>query len=454
MTSTDLKVLVVDDDAKVRATVVRCILDYGYEVRGVGSAEEAIQTLEKTPFPIVFSDWRMPGMDGFELLERIVKLNPETKVIMITGHGTIPSAVDAMRRGAYDYLTKPFHLEEIRSILDRVARLHEIETTGGEGPSEALSEEHVFYGIVGATRPMREVFLLIRKVARARSNVLIRGESGTGKEMVARAIHENGPDADKPFVAVNCGAIPSTLIESELFGHTKGAFTDAKGNKLGLFRSAHGGTIFLDEVAELGLDMQVKLLRTLQEREVRPVGAEQPVKISVRVIAATNKNLEEMMQEGKFRSDLYYRLNVIPIEIPPLCERKGDIGLLAYHFIRKHFPDQDPSWRVSDDALHVLRNYSWPGNVRELESVIERAIVLGDGDVITARSLPGNLLDAQKARDDVEEDSIRSLDDVERYTILKTLRYTSGDKQAAARLLKIDRSTLYRKLQKYSLDVK
>ncbi len=454
MVAPDLRVLVVDDDAAVRATVVRCILDYGYEVEGVGSAEEAIQTLEMNAYPVIFSDWRMPGMDGFALLERIGKLNPDAKVIIITGHGTIPSAVDAMRRGAYDYLTKPFHLEEIRSILDRIARLYELDASGDDTLPEALSDEHVFCGIVGSTRPMHEVFRLIRKVARARSNVLIRGESGTGKELVARAIHTNGPDAEQPFVAVNCGAIPPTLIESELFGHNKGAFTDAKLAKKGLFRSAHGGTIFLDEVAELGLDMQVKLLRTLQEREVRPVGAELPVKISVRVIAATNKNLEDMMREGKFRSDLYYRLNVIPIEIPPLCERKGDIGLLAYHFIRKHYPHEDPSWRVSDDALNVLRSYSWPGNVRELESVIERAIVLGESDIITSRSLPPTLLEAQKDRKDAEDDSIRSLDDVERHTILKTLRYTSGDKQAAARLLKIDRSTLYRKLQKYSLDVK
>jgi two-component system response regulator HydG len=431
--STPGTVLIVDDEVAARELCSEVALEAGLRVRTAATTEQALEALEQAPVDIVVTDLKVPQMGGLELLRRIRAAFPHIAVVVLTQYGTIETAVEAMRAGAADYLTKPFHVEELRNKLERLLRAVEMDHEN-RILREQLRSRPGFGGLVGISPRMQKVYKLIEKVSQHSYPVLVLGESGTGKELVARSIHFSGPRRSGPFVPVDCSALVPTLIESELFGYVKGAFTGALRSKVGLLEAADGGTLFLDEIADLPFDLQAKLLRALQEREIRPVGSNERVRINVRVIAATNRDLEAAIRSGSFRQDLYFRLNVVQIKLPPLRERKSDIPLLVNHFLEKFSDPERPVRSISEEAMARLMAYDWPGNVRELENAIERALALGSGPVLQLADLPSNLHSSSPDRLPAS-DELLPLEELERRAIFRALRETGGDKLAAARLL-------------------
>lgn len=440
-------VLIVDDEGTTRDLCRDVVSESGLRTRTASNTEQAIDILEQFPVDIVITDLRVPEVGGLELLKRIRESYPQVAVIVLTQYGTIEGAVEATRLGAADYVTKPFHIPELRTKLDRVVRLLEVDQEN-RVLREQLRTRPGFAGLIGLSQKMQRVYRLIEKVSQHNYPVLILGESGTGKELVARSIHFSGQRRNRPFVPVDCSALVPTLIESELFGYIKGAFTGALHSKQGLMEVAGNGSLFLDEIGDLPIDLQAKLLRALQEKEVRPVGSTDRVSVEMRVIAATNRDLDAAARQGQFRQDLFFRLNVVQIKLPPLRERKGDIPLLVNSFLEKFSDEQGDTRKISEDAMARLIAYDWPGNVRELENAIERAIALGSGPILHAGDLPTNL--QQGAREHMpQNDELLPLDELERRAILRALREAGGDKLAAARLLGIGKTTLYRKLKQY-----
>lgn len=443
-------VLVVDDEETTRKLCSDVAAGAGMKVHAAGSAEEALELLEQYPVDIVLTDLKLPDTSGLELLKRIRAAHPQIAVLVLTQYGSIDSAVEATKLGAADYVTKPFRIEELKARLEGVARGMELDQEN-RLLREQLRTRPGFGGLIGVTAKMQRVYKMIEKVSQHNYPVLILGESGTGKELVARSIHFSGPRKDKPFAPVDCSALVPTLIESELFGYVKGAFTGAIQSKHGLLEAAEGGTLFLDEIGDMPVDLQAKLLRALQEREIKPVGATERRAINVRVIAATNRDLEAAIRNGSFRQDLYFRLNVVQVKIPPLRERKNDIVLLVNAFLEKYADPSQPLRTISEEAMRRLMAYDWPGNVRELENAIERAVAIGSGPIVHVGDLPSNLHYPSTERLP-DKDELLPLDELERRAILRTLRETGGDKLAAARLLGIGKTTLYRKLKQYNLD--
>ena len=440
-----IKILVVDDEALVRDIIRKGLSQMGgFNVEVAQSGAEAIEKIEKDVFDLVLTDLKMPGMDGLELLKTIKGTRPEVMVILMTAYGSIETAVEAIKIGANDYITKPIYLNELlihiskaqkESLLLRENRLLRME----------VAKKFEFNNIIGKSKKMQEIFSLIEKVALGSSTVMIYGGSGTGKELVAKAIHYNSPRADRPFLPFNCGAIPETLVESELFGHTKGAFTGAIQAKKGLFEEANGGTLFLDEISTILPSVQVKLLRVLQEKEVMKVGSTERIKTDVRMIAATNENLEENMKKGKFREDLFYRLHVFPIFLPDLKDRKEDVPLLAYHFLDLYSKEAKKEVKgISKEAMKLLLEYQWPGNVRELENAIERAVIMADQDYLVPNDLPHDLTEGFSEMIKRGVKDRKSLDDIKSEYIKEILKEVSGNKRIASEILKVNPRTLYR----------
>ena len=469
-----VRLLIVDDEQSIRKLCVTVGEALGFICLEADSGESALALLEEQPVHMVLSDMVMPHMSGLEFLEKVKKLLPRTEVALMTGHGSIETAVQAMKLGAYDYITKPFSpLEELRLFLRRMAEKVRL-VEENEFLRERIDSETAVHGIIGSSAKIQEVLRVASRLKDTRTAVLISGESGTGKELIARAIHFRGAFANRPFVAVDCGSLVPTLIESELFGYEKGAFTGALKSKQGLFQSADTGSVFLDEIGELPLELQAKLLRVLQEKEVRPVGSNQRVKVDVRIIAATNRDLEAAYKNGTFRKDLYFRLNVVTVHVPALRERRSDIPMLVNWFCERYAPAAD--LRVSSAAMKALMNYDWPGNVRELENCVERAVALGDGTLIDLSDLPASIaaLNSAESRSSsnapelvsdlaaaaerisgdggaANQSSTTDLEDIERATIQRVFEQVNGDKALAGRMLGISRATLYRKLKRYNI---
>lgn len=447
--SLPMSLLIVDDDLQIRRLCSDVALQIGLKPMSVASAEEAVEILEHSAIDILLTDLRLPGSSGADLLKRVHAMHPHVAVVVLTQYGSIDSAVELTRMGAQDYVTKPFLLEELRSRLERVMHAAELQQEN-RLLREQLRTRPGFGGLIGTSEKMQRVYKVIQKVSQHEYPVLVLGESGTGKELVARSIHYSGPRKDRPFLPVDCSSLTPTLIESELFGFVKGAFTGAFQARQGLFEAAHGGTLFLDEIGDMPVDLQAKLLRVLQEREVKPVGGTERRQIDIRIIAATNRDLDSAIKSGAFRQDLYFRLNVVQVKLPPLRERKRDIPLLVTSFLES-FTDKTGETRVlSEDTMQRLLAYDWPGNVRELENAIERSLAMGSGPIVHVADLPSNLL--YDAGDQLPSpDVIVPLEELERRAILRTLRETGGDKLAAAKMLGIGKTTLYRKLKQYNL---
>jgi DNA-binding NtrC family response regulator len=440
-------VLIVDDEDATRSLCRDVVTDSGLRTRTASTTEQALEILDQMPVDILITDLRVPQIGGLELLKRVRTSYPQTAVLVLTQYGTIESAVEATRLGAADYITKPFHIPELRSKLDRMIRLLDVDQEN-RVLRETLRTRPGFADLIGVSVKMQRVYRLIERVSQHAYPVLILGESGTGKELVARSVHYSGVRRNKPFIPVDCSSLVPTLIEAELFGYVKGAFTGALHAKQGLMEIADGGTLFLDEIGDLPFDMQAKLLRALQEKEVRPVGSTDRIPLSARIIAATNRDLDVAVRQGTFRQDLFFRLNVVQIKIPPLRERKTDIPILVNSFLEK-FSDANGRMRtISEDAIARMMAYDWPGNVRELENAIERAIALGSGPILHAGDLPTNLQYGAGERLP-QNDELLPLDELERRAILRALREAGGDKLAAARMLGIGKTTLYRKLKQY-----
>jgi DNA-binding NtrC family response regulator len=445
-----IRLLIVDDEQSIRKLCMTVGEALGFVCLEADSGESALALLEEEPAHMILTDMVMPNMSGLEFLEKVKKLLPRSEVAVMTGHGSIETAVQAMKLGAYDYISKPFApLEELRLFLRRMAdKVRLVEEN--QFLRERMDTETELYGIVGTSAKIQDVLRVISRLKDTRTPVLIAGESGTGKELVARAIHFRGSFANRPFVAVDCGSLVPTLIESELFGYEKGAFTGALKSKAGLFQSADGGTIFLDEIGELPPEMQAKLLRVLQEKEVRPVGSNQRTKVDVRVIAATNRDLEAEYRNGTFRKDLYFRLNVVTVHLPSLRERRSDIPMLVHWFLERYAAGLQI--QVTHAAMKCLLQYDWPGNVRELENCIERAIALGDRQRIDIGDLPPSIVSSPVAGvEEVAAVSSTDLEDIERATIQRVFEQVKGDKALAGKMLGISRATLYRKLKRYSI---
>ena len=444
-------ILLIDDDASLRRVIEFSLTEAGYRVRAAMSGEEGLALFEKEPADAVVTDITMPGMSGLDVLRKLQEQAAGIPVIIITAYGTIESAVEAMRQGAFDYVTKPFNRDELRMTLERALKLRRLERENLR-LREEVAGKYRFEGIIGSSEKFQEVLDMAGRVAGSDASVLITGESGTGKELIARAVHYTGGRATGPFVAVNCAAIPENLIESELFGHMKGAFTGAVRDKEGKFELADGGTIFLDEIGELRFDLQAKILRALQERAIDRVGGAKPAQVNVRVLAATNRELEREVREGRFREDLYYRLNVITLQVPPLRERRDDIPLLAEHFLRKY--NQDAAVSLAPGALAALSAYGWPGNVRELENVIERASVLRRSSEIAVSDLPEKLSRPSRGVGEfilnLPDDGL-SLEELEKSLIVKALEKHKGNQTRAAEYLRITRPTLIYRMEKYGL---
>jgi len=445
-----MSILIVDDEQTIRETCSAVAEQCGMKATGVSTAEEALEILERSAVDIVLTDLKLPQTNGVELLKQIHDGHPQVSVVVLTQYGTIESAVEVTRMGAVDYVTKPFRIEELRTRLERVARAVELQQEN-RLLREQLRTRPGFGGLIGVSMKMQRVYKMIEKVSQHEYPVLILGESGTGKELVAKSIHFSGPRKDRPFAPVDCSALVPTLIESELFGYVKGAFTGAMQAKQGLLEAAKGGTLFLDEIGDMPVDLQAKLLRALQEREVKPVGSTERRQINVRVIAATNRDLDSAIRAGTFRQDLYFRLNVVQVKLPPLRDRKSDIPILVTAFLEKFSESNGPVRTISDDAMRRLIAYDWPGNVRELENAIERAVALGSGPIVHVADLPSNLQYSASERVP-EKDEILPLEELERRAILRTLRETGGDKLSAARMLGIGKTTLYRKLKLYQVE--
>lgn len=443
-------VLIVDDDVEMGNLLKDFLLKGGFSADSVVSGKDAIEKISEFDYSVVITDIKMPDMDGMTVLKKVRELRPDIAVIMITAFGTIDLAVEAMRAGAFHFVTKPFRMKEILAIVRKA-----IEHQGLKRENILLRREveskYRFGNIIGKSPAMRRIFELISRVAATTSNVLVLGESGTGKELVAKAIHYNGPRKDKPFLPINCAAIPEGLLESELFGHVKGAFTGAVSYRRGLFLEANNGTVFLDEIAEMGPTLQAKILRVLEDKEVRHVGGSEAEKVDVRIIAATQRDLREEIAEGRFREDLYYRLNVIPIHLPPLRERKEDIPLLAQHFLEKYAPTVNPEVKgFSNKAMAALIEHPWKGNVRELENLIERALVHASKPIIDVEDLHFEpSFDAPKLVQMALEKEM-TLEELEERYIREILKKTGGHKEKAAKILGINRRTLYRKESKFN----
>jgi two-component system response regulator HydG len=444
----DTTVLIVDDEQDLRDICCEALQDAGYGVETAGSGEEALAFMGSAPVDILLSDIKMPGMTGLELLKRAKEISGQIDVVLMTGHATVDNAIEALRLGATDYITKPFALDELTRRLESVAERKELrvenrllreQLTTGRGPG----------GMVGTSSRMQELYRLIVKVARHNQPALILGESGTGKELVARAIHECGPNHAQPFVPVDCGALSPTLMESELFGYVPGAFTGAAQRRVGLLASAGKGTVFLDEIGELPLEMQAKLLRSIQEREVRALGSNQHQRLEARILAATNRHLESAIKEGKFREDLYFRLNVLSLRTPPLRERREDIPALVAAFIDRESGGTSTVTGISREAMQLLSKYPWPGNVRELSNYIYRAMALSEGPVIQVRDLPLELRQGAAESDRAELPKMQA---AEKQAIVEALASTGGHRVEAAKLLGIAKTTLYKKLKDYGLD--
>jgi two-component system, NtrC family, response regulator AtoC len=443
--------LIVDDQQSIRKLCVTIGASLGFSCEEAESAEAALQTLESSAPDIILVDLRMAEMSGLEFLAAVKKMLPRTEVAIMTGYGSIESAVQAMKLGAYDYITKPFRVEELKITLQRMAEKIRL-VAENEFLRERFKTETELHGIVGSHAKIQDILRMIARLKDTRTPVLITGESGTGKELVARAIHFHGAFNKRPFVAVDCGSLVPTLIESELFGHEKGAFTGAIRTKDGLFQAANGGTIFLDEIGELPLDMQAKLLRVLQEKEVRPVGSNNKVKVDVRVIAATNRNLDEEYKDGRFRKDLYFRLNVVTVHIPSLRERRSDIPMLVQWFLDKYASEM--KIEVEPEAMNCMLQYDWPGNVRELENCIERAVALGNRELIALQDLPPAIRAYEnQLKLGTMTVTATDLEEIEKDTIQRVFDQVNGDKEMAGRLLGISRATLYRKIKRYSISV-
>jgi len=449
-----IRLLIVDDEQSIRKLCMTVGEALGFTCLEANSGETALALLEEQPAHMVLTDMVMPNMSGLEFLERVKKLLPRTEVAVMTGHGSVETAVQAMKLGAYDYIGKPFSpLEELRLFLRRMAEKVRL-VEENQFLRERVDTESDLHGIVGSSTKIQDVLRVVSRLKDTRTPVLIAGESGTGKELVARAIHFRGSFANRPFVAVDCGSLVPTLIESELFGYEKGAFTGALRSKTGLFQSASGGTIFLDEIGELPLEMQAKLLRVLQEKEVRPVGSNQKIKVDVRVIAATNRDLEAEYRNGTFRKDLYFRLNVVTVHLPSLRERRSDIPMLVHWFLDRYA--EGSAMQVTNSAMKCLLQYDWPGNVRELENCVERAVALGDRRTIDIGDLPPTIASASPTPETSSFGnsaglSSNDLEDIERATIERVFEQVKGDKVMAGKMLGISRATLYRKLKRYNI---
>ncbi len=451
------RLLVVDDEQSIRRLCMTIGTTLGFVCAEAESAEVALSRLDTETPDLLLTDLKLPTKSGVELLQQTKALLPHTEVAIMTGHGSIESAVDAMKLGAYDYIEKPFRVEKMRLLLQRMAEKVRL-VTENEFLRERVSTEENLDGIIGTSANIQDVLRMIGRLKDTRTPVLICGESGTGKELVARAIHFRGALAQTPFLAVDCGSLVPTLMESELFGYEKGAFTGAIKSKAGLFQAANGGTIFLDEIGELPLEMQAKLLRVLQEKEVRPVGSNEKVNVDVRVIAATNRDLEEAYRAGTFRKDLYFRLNVVTVQLPSLRERRSDIPMLTHHFLGRYA--HGAQTQVSAAAMKSLLQYDWPGNVRELENCVARAVALGDGKLIDVADLPPAIRTEQPETagttplQDAASLSTTALAEMERMTILRVFEQANGDKALTGKMLGISRATLYRKLKRYNIPVK
>jgi DNA-binding NtrC family response regulator len=444
------RILIVDDEANARTALAELLRDEGYAVETAADGFKALPKLEEFAPDVVVTDLKMPGLSGLELLQKVRERDAECVVIVMTAFGAVESAVQAMRQGAADYLTKPVNVEELSLVLKREVERKRLRAEAGQ-LRERLSEKHRINNIIGASPAMQQVFDAVLQVAPSRASVLIAGESGTGKELIAAAIHEHSPRAKKPFVKLHCAALAESLLESELFGHERGSFTGAVGRREGRFEQADGGTLFLDEIGEISPAIQVKLLRFLQEHEFERVGGNQTIKVDVRVITATNRNLLQRVKDRQFREDLYYRLNVVNIEMPPLRARPSDIPLLASHFLAKYARENGKQVDgFTDEALAQLANYEWPGNVRELENAIERAVVVGKKPRIGVEDFAAGIATAQKRPDGMPAIPGAKMDELERYAILKTLEHTGGSTSRAAEILGISPRTIQYRLQQYS----
>ncbi|HEV8663273.1 MAG TPA: sigma-54 dependent transcriptional regulator [Candidatus Methylomirabilis sp.] len=454
------RILVVDDEPDMVETVARILTRLGHESVTATDGRAALAALEREQPDLVLTDLRMPGMDGLEVLKEVKRVIPQAPVVLFTAHATIETAVEAIKAGAFDYITKPFTADQLQVVIERALTQRRLQEENRR-LKEQLQESYRFENIIGRSLPMLQVFEVIKKVARSEANVLIVGESGTGKELVARSIHVNSARVAKPFVPVDCASLPENLLESELFGHEKGAFTGAHMTRPGLFEYANGGTVFLDEVGDLGGNLQAKLLRVLQERQIRRVGGNRLIPVDVRVISATNRDLEEVVKRAEFREDLFYRLNVISIPLPPLRERKGDVPLIAHHYLRKYVASSGKRITgIAPETLALLESHGWPGNVRELQNVIERAVVLAEHEGLLPEDLPEHIrvreagavaaesrpdLPMKRAKDEwtrtFEKEYLRSL-----------LKQHAGNISQAARAAGVDRKTIHRLLKKHGLD--
>ncbi len=452
------RILIVEDDLNTLSGLIEIIKDEGYDVVGVESGKKALRLLERELFDLMLTDLRMPDIDGLELYEKSLFYNRDMKTIVMTAYSSVKEAVEAMKKGVYEYLTKPLNLDELFLTIKKAVQEKQILEENIQ-LRDQIKSSYRFENIIGNSKAIREIYKIISKVAQTQSTVLIRGESGVGKELVARAIHYNSPRANKTLVEISCASLPETLLESELFGYEKGAFTGAVARKKGRFELADGGTIFLDEIGDITESVQTKLLRVLQEKELTHLGGTMAIKVDVRVITATNRDLEKALKEGKFREDLYYRLNVIPIFIPPLRERKEDIPLLLEHFLKKFCNENNkPLIKFSDKALDLCMNYDWPGNVRELENAVENAVVLGEGDAILPEYLPLNIYSFQTQLidnnflDKFKDESYRKkMEFTERIIIKDAIKQADGNKSIAAKNLNISLRTMRYKIKKYNL---
>jgi len=448
------KILVVDDEATHRKMIDTVLSAEGYEIHQAGDGRSAVAEVEKQFFDLILMDIRMGPMDGMEALKRIKEISPGILVVLMTAYASVGTAVEALRAGAHDYLLKPLDIEELKILVEKALHHRKLEQENLL-LKERLGDHLRFHHIIGQSRPMLQLFETMALVAPSEATVLITGESGTGKELIAGAIHQNSPRKDRPLIKVNCAALPEPLLESELFGHEKGAFTGAVSRKQGRFQLAHKASIFLDEIGEMPPTTQVKILRVLQEREFEPVGSTQTLQVDIRVIAATNKNLKEEIEAGRFREDLFYRLNVVTLQVPPLRERREDILLLADFFLKRYAEKNHRHIKgFSPKATDLLMRHTWPGNVRELENVVERAVILAREEIITPDNFPTALrdMDTSAAELDLDLSPGKSLKEMERRMILRTLEETGGNRTHTADILGISRRTLQLKLKEYGIN--
>jgi two-component system response regulator AtoC len=454
-----INILLVDDEEPIREAMLLLLKAADYRITACASGQEALQILAGEQFDIVITDLFLPDITGIDILTKAKGLFPTLEVILITGHASAETAVRAMKEGAFDYITKPLNFEELRMILAKAVEKQRL-LSENVYLKKQLRDKYEFSNIIGSSPAMQKVFSRISKVIKTDSTILILGESGTGKELIAKAIHSNGTRRDKPFIAVHCGAIPENLLESELFGHTRGSFTGAVRDKMGKFEAANHGTIFLDEIATLPMHLQIKLLRVLQEQEVERVGSNRPIKLDVRIISACNVDLDEEVKKGTFRDDLFYRLNVIPVTLPPLRERVEDILPLVRHFLAKYCNEMGrPLMNIAKDVLMALEIYKWPGNVRELENVVERTVALTEGEQIALSDLPSNITRAYSEQEEIPTritsrgvDMVKVLCDLERKMIIDALSLSDGVKARAAALLNLNRTTLVEKMRRLGMD--